>query len=181
MNKSFFYSAVVALVIGSAVAPTAVFAQDSAAAVQPAATIADLQSAMSATTPDLTGIMAMVSSLLAQDPNNASAIQALAQNASPAVQEAINAALSATGAIGGATGATAPAARAAGGANNGGGGGGASGTADNVTAAIQASQARIIALIAQLTNAENTNANTIAQLNAVLARLQALEDKVSPS
>ncbi len=139
MNKSFFYSAVVALTVGMAVAPSAVMAQTMASAQQPAVTISDLQSALSAQTPDLAQIQAIVGNLMAQDPNNITAIQALAQNASPEVQAAINLALGATGTIGGQAGA--PAGGNNGGGANGGSGGGASGTADDVEARLRALEA----------------------------------------
>ncbi len=126
MNKSFFYSTVIALTLGVTVAPSVVMAQTIASAQQPAVSLADLQAAISSETPDTAQIQALTASLLAQNPDNMAAIQALAANASPEVKKAINAGIEATGAIDGGRSAPASTGTPNSGAVGGGGSGGSS-------------------------------------------------------
>lgn len=141
MNKSFFYSTVASIALGMAIVPSTIMAQTVASAPQPASSIADLQNAISAKTPNLMLVQSLVANLIAQDANNIAQIQAVAVNASPTIQTAINAALGATGSI--TTGSSAPSAPA--GTSNiaGATGGGASGTGDDVFAQIKELQAKI--------------------------------------
>jgi hypothetical protein len=159
MNKSFFYSTVASIAFGMAIVPSTIMAQTVASAPQPASSIADLQNAIGSETPDLTLIQSLVANLIAQDANNIAQIQAVAVNASPTIQAAINTALGATGSV--TTGSSAPSAPA--GTSNiaGATGGGASGDADDVLAALKKLQDEYKAAQDAANNANNT-----ANLNA---------------
>lgn len=189
MNKSYFYNTIVALTLGLGVSTSVVMAQTVASIEQPAVSISDLETAISSATPDLVKIQALTASLLAQNPDNMAAVQALAANASPEVQAAINAGIGATGAISASPSISAPSAPASTGTTGVGaiGGGGASGNADDlIAAARQAAQAAQDALAKAQTEAEKSKAEAeIAKAAAEIAKAEAQKaidaNKPSPS
>ncbi|MFT6071500.1 MAG: hypothetical protein ACJARD_001432 [Alphaproteobacteria bacterium] len=91
MNKSFFYSTIVAIALGTAVLPSIASAQDFVSAEQTAVTIADLEAALEAENPDVDFIQRIVTDLISQDSSNVSKIAAAIQDAPLSIQNAVNA------------------------------------------------------------------------------------------
>ena len=93
MNKSHLFAVAAALTLGSAMAPTTSFAQEGGSCD-------GLNAAINAALPDPLAVEAVFTNLLAENPENLPLIQGCTANASPAIQQAVNNAVTATSATG---------------------------------------------------------------------------------